>query len=275
MGLEIPEILTISEQMKENLLDKEITNIILTKHSESTIKQGMSNLDNRNKDILNSKIKRITSKGKWIFLEFKNGSILMFGEIIGKFLYIKKDLPLPPKYHVSFQFDDGSIVTLNLFLYAFIVVATLEEKKVHRYAGNIGISPNESEFTLDYFLHVLSNNENKSIKAALNLQEEMSGLGNAYINDILYMAKIHPKRKVSDLKEIERNNLYDSIIKTINSAIELGGSSDEYDLYGNLGKYVRLMGKNTNECKLCGNKILKENILGSSSYFCPVCQKYD
>jgi formamidopyrimidine-DNA glycosylase len=197
----------------------------------------------------------------------------MFGEIIGKFSYMKKGESSPSKYHFSFQFDDGSIMTFQSSLYAFLTVATRDEIKLHRYAGNIGPSPNESNFSLDYFLQVLSNNEKKPIKSVLNLQGEISGLGNAYINDILFEANIHPKIKVSDLNENEKNTLYDSIIKIIKSAIELGGSSDELDLYGNFGKYIRVMTKNSSECNKCGNKILKENIFGSSSYYCPQCQK--
>ncbi|MCC7573031.1 MAG: hypothetical protein KO464_06550 [Candidatus Methanofastidiosum sp.] len=158
-------------------------------------------------------------------------------------------------------------------LYAFLTIATRDEKNQHRYAGNIGPSPNESDFSLDYFLQVLSNNEKKPIKSVLNIQDQISGLGNAYINDILFESGIHPKRKVSNLNQIERNNIFDSIIKIITSAIQLGGSTDEFDLYGNSGEYSRMMDKNTLVCRKRGEGVIKENILGSSSYLCPKCQK--
>ena len=273
MGFELPEVLKVSKQMENKLVGKKITNIVLTEYSKSIIKQGMSNLDTRQNDILNNSIKKIKPKGKWIFLEFQNNNILMFGEIIGKFSYIEKGESLPLKYHVIFQFDDGSSLTFQSSLYAFLTVATREEKEMHRYAGNVGPSPNESNFSLDYFLQVLSNNEKKPIKSALNIQDQISGLGNAYINDILFETGIHPKRKISDLSQIERNDIFDSIIKIITSAIQLGGSVDEFDLYGNPGEYSRIMDKNTTLCKKCGEKVIKENILGSSSYFCPNCQR--
>ena len=273
MGFELPEVLKVSKQMENKLVGKKITNIVLTEYSKSIIKQGMSNLDTRQNDILNNSIKKIKPKGKWIFLEFQNNNILMFGEIIGKFSYIEKGESLPLKYHISFQFEDGSALTFQSSLYAFLTVATRDEKSQHRYAGNIGPSPNESNFSLGYFLQVLSNNEKKPIKSALNIQDQISGLGNAYINDILFESGIHPKRKVSDLSQVERDNIFDSIIKIITSAIQLGGSADEFDLYGNSGKYSRIMDKNTSLCRKCGEKVIKENILGSSSYFCSKCQK--
>lgn len=273
MGFELPEICKVSKQMEDKIIGKKFTNIVLTERLNSIIKQGMSNLDKRKEDILNTNITKVIPKGKWIFLEFQNNNILMFGEIIGKFSYSEKGESLPPKYHVIFQFDDGSSLTFQSALYAFLTVATRDEKSQHRYAGNIGPSPNESNFSLDYFLQVLSNNEKKPIKSVLNIQDQISGLGNVYINDILFEAGIHPKRKVSDLSQIERNDIFDSIIKIITSAIQLGGSVDESDLYGNQGKYSRIMDKNTPLCRKCSEKVIKENILGSSSYFCPKCQK--
>jgi len=273
MGFELPEILKISKQMEDKLIGKKITNIVLTERLNSIIKQGMSNLDKRKEDILNTDIIKIIPKGKWIFLEFQNSNLLMFGEIIGKFSYIEKGNALPQKYHVLFQFDDNSSLTFQSSLYAFLTVATREEKRMHRYAGNIGPSTNESEFTLDYFMNILSQNEKKPIKATLNMQDQISGFGNVYINDVLFQSKIHPKRKVSELSTSERNILYDSIVKIITSAIELGGSSEEYDLYDVTGGYNRLVSKNSLGCKNCGTKIIKENILGSSSYYCPKCQK--
>lgn len=273
MGFELPEIIKLSKQMQDKLIGNKITDIILSERSGSIIKQGMSNLDKRKADILNSSIINITPKGKWIFLEFLNNNFLMLGEIIGKFSYIENGYPLPDKYHFIFRFGDGSNMTFQSSLYAFLTVATRDEKREHRYAGNIGPSPNEIDFTLQYFNQILLQNEKKLIKAALNVQDQISGLGNAYINDILFEAKIHPKRKVSDISQIDRSNLFESIIKIITSAIQLGGSVDEIDLYGKSGEYIRAMDKSIPLCRRCGTKIVKENILGSSSYYCPKCQK--
>ncbi|MDY6964727.1 MAG: zinc finger domain-containing protein [Halobacteriota archaeon] len=107
------------------------------------------------------------------------------------------------------------------------------------------------------------------------MQSEISGLGDAYINDILYEAKIHPKKKVSELKDDEKKDLYDATIKIIKSAIKGAGSSDEYDLFGKPGNYKRIMDKDSvgTKCKRCVAEIVKTNVLGSSAYTCPNCQK--
>lgn len=276
MGLELPEILNLAKEMETTLKGKTIKNITLSDRSASLIKQGMCNLDERKDEIIASKIKGVNTKGKWIFLEFDNGKLLLLGEIIGKFLYHKNQSEIPKKYHVLFDFDDGASLTFQSSLYAFLEVATKEELNEHKYAGNLGPSPdNDDEFSYRFFADLLSRYEKKAIKAVLNMQSEISGLGNGYINDILYEAKIHPKKKVSELKDDEKKKLYDNTVKIVKSAIKGAGSSDEYDLFGKPGNYKRIMDKNSvgTKCKRCGAKIVKTNVLGSSAYTCPDCQK--
>lgn len=245
MGLELPEILNLSQQMEITLKGKIITKIILGDRSKGLIKQGMCNLDKRKDEILNSTINSIKSKGKWIFLEFENGKFLLLGEIIGKFQYHNEMDQIPPKYHILFEFEDGAALTFQSSLYAFLEVADKEQLKDHKYAGNLGLSPVDNEFTYSYFADVLSRYDNRGIKGILNLQSEVSGLGNAYINDILYLAKIHPKTKVSALNGAKKKKLYDVIIETMNSAANKNGSSKEYDLFGEPGTYVRMTDQRT------------------------------
>lgn len=275
MGFELPEILNLSQQIETTLKGKIIKEIVLGERSKSLIKQEMCNLDKRKEEILNSPIKSIEARGKWIFLELENGLFLVLGEIIGKFIYHTKSEQIPSKYHVLFEFKDGTSLTFQSFLYAFLLVLNEKQLKEHKYAGNVGPSPVDKKFTYAYFDDILSRYKNRGIKGVLNLQSEISGLGNVYINDILYKAKIHPKTKVSSLKEGKKIVLYDTIVKIINKAIEKGGSSKEYDLFDKPGKYIRIMDMESKDmkCELCGSKILKLNVLGSSSYICPECQK--
>lgn len=275
MGLELPEILNLSRQMEKTLKNKIIAEIILGERSKSLIKQGMCNLDKRGDEILNSPIKSVKSRGKWIFIGFEDEMFLVFGEIIGKFHYLEEEKDFLDSYHVLFKFTDGSALSFRSSLYAFLLAADKEEIHDHKYAGNIGLSPVDEEFTYSYFHDILSKYENKGIKGVLNLQGELSGLGNAYINDILYKARIHPKAKVSSLSDSKKKELYDVIIETVNTAINERGSIKEYDLFGETGNYVRLTDQPVKslKCTRCGVKMVKMNVMGSSSYVCPQCQK--
>jgi formamidopyrimidine-DNA glycosylase len=275
MGLELPEILNLSRQMEKTLKNKIISEIVLGERSKGLIKQGMCSLDEKGDEILNSPIKSVKSRGKWIFIGFKNEMFLVLGELIGKFRYLEDEKDFPDSYHVLFQFTDGSALSFQSSLYAFLLAADKEEIHDHKYAGNIGPSPVDEEFTYSYFCDILSKYNNRGIKGVLNLQGELSGLGNAYINDILYKARIHPKAKVSSLKDSEKKELYDVIIETVNTAINKRGSIKEYDLFGETGNYVRLVDQPVKnmKCTICGVQMVKMNVMGSSSYVCPQCQR--
>lgn len=275
MGLELPEIINISKQMEITFKGKTISDIILGERCQSIIKQGMCNLNKRKDEVLNSPIKSIEPHGKWIFIEFENELFLLLGEVIGKFLYHPDAEQIPSEYHVLFIFEDGTALTFQSSLYAFLLVVNDKQLNQHKYAGNVGPSPLSHEFNYPYFADVLSRYKNRGIKGVLNLQNEISGLGNAYINDILYESCIHPKMKVSALDDNKKEELYENIIKIIKLAVNEGGSSSEYNLFGKNGNYDRIMDQKSKDvkCKRCGTKIVKMNVLGSSSYVCPVCQK--
>jgi formamidopyrimidine-DNA glycosylase len=275
LGLELPEIINLHHQMEEKIKGKLITEIILGDRCKSLIKQGMCNLNTRKGEILNSPIKSIKSSGKWIFIEFENEKYLLLGEIIGKFQYQSENKEIPSNYHVLFEFDDDTILTFQSSLYAFLQVADKEQLKNHKYAGSLGPTPLDKQFTYSYFADVLSKNKNKGIKGLLNLQSDISGLGNAYINDILNEAKIHPKSKVKTLNDAKKKKLYNVIIRTMKSAVEDSGSSKEYDLFGKPGGYLRITDQRSKDknCPRCGSNMEKINVLGSSSYVCQHCQK--
>jgi formamidopyrimidine-DNA glycosylase len=101
------------------------------------------------------------------------------------------------------------------------------------------------------------------------------GLSNSAFQDILFRAKIRPKRKASELSEDERHSLYDAIKMMVKERIRLGGKDQFLDLYGNQGRYTPAMGPNMNgkTCVVCGSSIEKLSLGGGQVYFCPKCQK--
>jgi formamidopyrimidine-DNA glycosylase len=94
------------------------------------------------------------------------------------------------------------------------------------------------------------------------------------VQDILFHAKISPKRKTMNIKPDERQRLFEAINSTIAEAIKLGGRYDEVDHFGNKGSYIRLMDSKTVDtpCTNCGTDIQKISYLGGACYYCPECQ---
>ena len=95
------------------------------------------------------------------------------------------------------------------------------------------------------------------------------------MQDILYNARIHPKRKVNTFTDTDIENLYNSIKSTLAQMTFEGGRDTERDLYGCFGGYKTKLSKNTvgKDCEICRSKIKKEAYMGGSIYYCEGCQK--
>ena len=113
-----------------------------------------------------------------------------------------------------------------------------------------------------------------SAKAFLATQQRIPGLGNGVLQDLLWHAGIHPKRKISTLSDGDKSRLYDSVKMVLKQMADLGGRDTETDLYGRKGGYGTVMSRlNTAmACPSCGGGIRKENYMGGSITFCPSCQ---
>jgi formamidopyrimidine-DNA glycosylase len=100
------------------------------------------------------------------------------------------------------------------------------------------------------------------------------GLSNSAFQDIIYRARLHPKRKASELKKDERKALFDAIRLLIQERIRLNGKDQFQDLYGNQGGYTPAMGPNMKQqtCPKCGTLIEKLSMGGGHVYLCPNCQ---
>ncbi|MEG2071204.1 MAG: zinc finger domain-containing protein, partial [Bacteroidales bacterium] len=138
------------------------------------------------------------------------------------------------------------------------------------------ISPLSNDFDEIYFARLIeAEKKNISIKALLATEQRIPGLGNGVLQDILFNAGVHPKRKICSLTDIEQLNLFQSIKNTLSAMTAGGGRDTETDFFGNKGKYTSLLSKNTYEkpCPRCGSAIRKESYMGGSIYYCTDCQK--
>jgi formamidopyrimidine-DNA glycosylase len=142
----------------------------------------------------------------------------------------------------------------------------------HKLTARLGISPIDEEFTLERFKNLLANKKG-GIKSFLIDQKNVAGIGNVYIQDILFQARLHPNRKISTLSEKEVTNLYNAIEDVLNRAIQLGGLAYEKDFYGQKGKLTInefLVGYKTGKpCPTCNTSIEKIKTGSTSSYICP------
>ena len=94
------------------------------------------------------------------------------------------------------------------------------------------------------------------------------------LQDILFAAKIHPRRTIAMLTSTERDTLSPAVKGSLVTMADQGGRDTERDLFGNAGGYRTNMSKYTVglPCLDCGSLNCKDTFMGGSIYFCPKCQ---
>ena len=195
---------------------------------------------------------------------------------MGAFYTITQEQPLPVKYHLRWDFTDDSKMTYTLQMWGFVKLVEKSEISQEPYARS-GIPPLSEGFTLERFDQLLEEypeKTKKGVKGFLVTSQHINGIGNGYLQDILFRAKIHPARKIPTLTADERQQLFTAIQNTLAEAIKLGGREDERNLFDHPGGYRRLMSNQSvgQPCPDCGTLIQKLSYLGGACYLCPSCQ---
>jgi formamidopyrimidine-DNA glycosylase len=190
--------------------------------------------------------------------------------------YYNKGGKLPDKHQLLLQFDDGSSLLGWVQMYGGLS-AFPDGKNDNKYylVAKEKPSPLSGAFDKDYFKSLLDENTAKlSLKAFLATEQRIPGLGNGVLQDILFNAKMHPRKKVGTLSAAAQQVLFDSIRNTLSEMAAKGGRDTETDLFGNPGAYKTKLSKNTvgQPCLVCNTPIHKEAYLGGSIYYCAGCQ---
>jgi formamidopyrimidine-DNA glycosylase len=274
---ELPEFVTLARQMNETLTGKRIKEGGLSANPQRFIWYNRDPAEFA-RLTKGKTVGKARAKGKWLFAELEPGYVLVLGECGGKVLYHPAGTRPPDKYHLRLIFDDGSALSAMTQMWGAMELYEKGEERERQYIKGMRTTPVEAGFTLEYFcglIETASKTEKKSAKGLLTQDQLIPGLGNAITQDILFRANLRPQHSIDELTKIQKRRLYSSIIKTVNQVIEQGGRYDEYDLYGNPGRYVRLMDKNALErpCPGCGGQVQKIQYLGGACYFCPNCQE--
>jgi len=190
--------------------------------------------------------------------------------------YFKAGAKLPEKHQLFLEFDDGDAICCTVQMYGGLwAFADGENNDFYYTVAKEKVSPLSYEFDEAYFASLLSDGAEKlSAKAFLATQQRIPGLGNGVSQDILWSAKIHPKKKMSALSDSEFGTLYLSVKSLLATMTEKGGRDTEKDLFGKPGGYVTIMSKKNvgMPCPACGNLIRRMAYLGGNVYVCDNCQ---
>jgi len=180
----------------------------------------------------------------------------------------------PAKHQLLLEFDDGSALfaTVQMYggLWAFPDGANDDP---YYLVGKNKPSPLESAFDKAYFLSLLTDTK-LSAKAFLATQQRIPGLGNGVLQDILWQAQIHPKRKMGTMDDAALDQLFASVKSVLQEMTAGGGRDTEKDLFGQPGSYHVILCRLTDQtpCPRCGATIKRMAYLGGNVYVCDGCQ---
>ncbi len=274
--LELPEIVTIAGQIREALVGLRIDGISIAVDRPKLMFLN-DDLGAYEARLVDRRIAGVAANGKWIFAALDSGDVFLLGEMFGRIRHLRGDEEPPKKVHGAIAFEDGGQLVATIQAWGGFLVLTAEELAAHPYAGTQGISPLDEAFTPDRFEEILDGSgdwSRKPIKAFLVHEGNVCGIGNGMLQDILFRARLSPKRKVPELSSVEREKLHSAIVTTMASAVEQGGRDTETDLYGAPGRYIPILDRRAKDrpCPECGTPIEKISYLGGSCYVCPSCQ---
>ena len=278
MSIELPEACILSEQMGEELRGKQIEAWQL-QDCQKLQRIGFVNKDTSAFDgLVGGRIESVVSRGNVIRVKLDNGMNLVLGpEYGGRILHHTNRSTIPEKFHLELRFSDNTMLTVALTGMGVIHALKddeLNQSYVYRRDFSQVVSPIDEEFTFEYLSKGLADRKMMVKSALVGKDAVLVGLSNSAYQDIIYRARIHPKRKASNLSESEKRALYNSIKLVIQKRIQSGGKDQFLDFYGKQGCYTPAMGPNMKEqiCPICGTRVQKLSLGGGQTYFCPKCQ---
>jgi formamidopyrimidine-DNA glycosylase len=179
--------------------------------------------------------------------------------------------------HVRFQFTDGTELHYNdVRKFGTMHMYKKGEEHLCPSLADLGPEPFSDELTAVYLMEKLKKTQRK-IKAVLLDQRILVGLGNIYVDEVLFRSRIHPEREASSLQLSEIEAMQKEIVATLTEAVEKGGSTirtyiNSQGKIGTFQKSLYVYGRKGESCPSCGTPIEKTVVGGRGTHYCPICQ---
>ena len=284
---ELPEVEVTRRTLLKFIENKVIKNI---KINNSNLRFKIPT--NFKKNVIGQKIIKVLRRSKYILIYLKNDYVMiahlgMSGKFIIKNNYFKDYLKtsyysneFSSKHnHLEFFFSNKLRVIYNdPRRFGFFLLDKISKLEVNKFLSKLGPEPLSKDLKKDYLI-LKTKATQRTIKTLLMDQRFISGIGNIYANEILFLAKIKPNKISSKLSLIDIDRLHFSIGKVLKRALKLGGSSIK-DFKSSVGQNGRFQ----NEFKVydrgdlkclragCSGLVLRVVSQGRASFFCDECQ---
>lgn len=276
---ELPEVETIKNDLARTVVGETITDF-----SSNSPQQIIPSPAVVKKSVVGAKITGVERRAKLLLLKIQpySRSNLYLGihlKMTGRMLLRKPNDRPDPYTRVIITLKNKELRFCDIRKFGYVKLFKDKQELEKELNAKLGPEPFSPQFTVNYLQKILSH-KNTNIKTAIMDQSLISGIGNIYANEALYLAGIKPTKKAKILGYKEIGILRDSIRKVLKKSIKYRGSSakdESYrDLYGELGHYQNhflVYEQKGKRCQKCQSVIEYQKVNGRGTFFCPHCQK--
>lgn len=269
---ELPEVETIKRDLSKLIVGRTILDI-----STNSAKQVQPSLRTVKKAIVTAKIKKAARRAKLLQLILDNGQTLAVHlKMTGRLLVRKSSAPKDDWQHVVIELS-GNKQLRFCDLRKFGWVRLIKNKAaLKKELAKFGPEPMD-DLTFKDFRKILQSSR-RAVKLVLLDQKKISGIGNIYANDALFLAKIDPRRPANKVTTEEARRLLKAVEKVLRAGIRYRGASDQHylDALGHKGAYQEhflVYGRTGKKCFQCKGKVKRIKIGGRGTFYCPQCQQ--
>ena len=210
-------------------------------------------------------------------------TLLDFGEVVGVVHLVISGRVLrlpgwrePDRIHTAvLEFRGGVVLAFTRLWLGYFDLYEPGKVDEHPLISRLGPDPFSEGFTPEYLANVFT--RKASVKGLLLDQSVVAGLGNIYVDEVLFAAGVHPARKANTLGLQEIRAIHATTRDILSRAIELRGTTfDSYhDAFGEAGKFqyqLKVFARVGQPCPVCGTGISKSRVAGRGTYTCLFCQ---
>ncbi len=263
---ELPEIYSLAGQMDEAMGGGVINNVDV--HQEKCLNVSLSDFTT---SVVGASVSGVQPRGKWIFADLDNDRRLLLN--LGMGAEVRWGPQPLDEYQVRLEFSSGHHLCLKFWWFGHVHVTDRSRPGEHAMTADLGPDALSEDLTPDVFYDLVAGRRGQ-IKPLLQNQKFLAGIGNVYVQDILFEAGIHPQTRVPDIPAHKLRLLYDTMRSQLTRAVDLSGIAYERDLYGEPGRVTDFLVayRDGEDCPHCGTEIEKLRVGASSAYVCPACQ---
>ena len=272
---ELPEVTTISEDVRALAAGRKVVRAGIMGDDVSN-----AGVDGFTQRLVGKTLRGTGRRGKIFTLDFGDVVGLIHLVISGRVLRLPEWREPDRTNTAVIEFEGGDsdapvVLTFAKLWLGYFDLYEPERVDDHPLISRLGPDPFSEDFSVEYLTGAFG--RKATIKGLLLDQSVVAGLGNIYVDEVLFAAGIHPTRKADTLSREEVRTIYAATRDILSRAIQLRGTTfDSYhDAFGEGGKFqyqLKVFARAGEPCPVCSTQILKLRVAGRGTHVCPLCQ---